>query len=74
MAKRPRRRLVDKCVEGEERRKDGKEARVAKREEDDWGWKMWRCVNESETRDKISCSGNDTEEEEHIAEMCLRIT
>lgn len=40
IAKRPRRRLVDKCAEGEERRKDDKEAKVAKREEEDCGRKM----------------------------------
>ena len=39
MAKRPRRRLAEKWVEGDERRKDGMEAKVAKREGDDWGWK-----------------------------------
>lgn len=42
MAKRPRGRLVEKWVEGEERRYNGKEAKVAKREEDEWGRKMWR--------------------------------
>ena len=68
MAKRPRQRFADKCVEGEERRNDGKEAKVARREEDDWGWKIWRWLNESETRDEISCSGNAEEEAEHIEE------
>lgn len=69
MAKRPRRRLAEKWVEGDERRKDGMEAKVAKREGDDWGWKTWRWVNESEIRYEISCSGNATEEVEHIEEM-----
>ena len=37
MAKRPRGRLAEKWFEGEERRKDGKEAKVAEREDDDCG-------------------------------------
>ena len=69
MARRPRGRLADKCVDGEERRKVGKEAKVANREEDDWGRKMWRWVSESETRDEISCSGNAKAEVEHIEEI-----
>ena len=68
MAKTPRQRLADKCVEGAERRKDGKEAKVARREEDDRGWKIWRWLNESVTRDEISCSRKTEEEAEHIDE------
>lgn len=69
MAKRPTGRLAEKWVEGEERSNNGREARVAKREEDDWGWKMCRWVKESETRDDISGSGNAKEEVEHSEEM-----
>lgn len=68
MAKRPRGRLAEKWVEGWERRKDCKEAKVARREVDDWGRKMWRWVKESEIRDVISCSGNAVEGAEHIEE------
>ena len=68
MAKRPRGRLEEKCFEGEERRKAGRVVRVANREDDDWGRKMWRWVKESKTRDEISGSGN-AEEVEPIEEM-----
>lgn len=69
MARRPRRRLADRCLDGEESRKVGKEAKVANREEDDWGRKMWRWVRESEIREEISCSGNVKAEVEHIEEI-----
>lgn len=69
MAKRPRGRLADKWIEGWERRKEGKEVKVAKKEDDDWGRKIWRWLKESETREEISCSGNAKEEVEHSEAM-----
>ena len=74
MAKRPRGRLAEKCVEGLESRKDCKEAKVAKREDDDWGRKMWRWGRTSNTRDVISRSDTAVEEAEHIEETWLCVT
>lgn len=74
MAKRPTGRLEEKWLEGWERKKDGKEAKVAKREEDDWGRKMWRWAKESEARDRISGSGNVKEELKHAEEITLCVT
>lgn len=69
MANKPTGRLAEKWFDGDESRKDGKEAKVAKREEDDCGWKTWRWVKESETRDEISSSGIFKVEVECIEEM-----